>query len=161
MNRFLSMTFRTSLGLILAFITLPLLVVLVASVSPTARIVFSPSLWTTKWYGALMSSRWIDPFLLSVELALIVTVLSGLFGLLAAFAVAYEKWLPSASGTGRDHRKGESQSGRSLLADPVRGLIDGDPGPDQEAIHQERDWHAPYALPWIHSNHADEDPRLP
>lgn len=38
-----------------------------------------------------MSSRWIDPFLLSVELALIVTVLSGLFGLLAAFAVAYEK----------------------------------------------------------------------
>lgn len=85
------MTFRTSLGLILAFITLPLLVVLVASVSPTARIVFEPSLWTTKWYGALMSGRWIDPFLLSVELALIVTVLSGLFGLLAAFAVAYEK----------------------------------------------------------------------
>lgn len=73
------MTFRTSLGLILAFITLPLLVVLVASVSPTARIVFEPSLWTTKWYGALMSGRWIDPFLLSVELALIVTVLSGLF----------------------------------------------------------------------------------
>jgi putative spermidine/putrescine transport system permease protein len=90
-NRFLSITFKTSLALILAFITLPLLVVLVASVSPTARIVFAPSLWTTKWYGALLTSRWIDPFLLSVELALIVTVLSGLFGLLAAFAVAYEK----------------------------------------------------------------------
>jgi len=90
-NRFLSITFKTSLALILAFITLPLLVVLVASVSPTAKIVFAPSLWTTKWYGALLTSRWIDPFLLSVELALIVTVLSGLFGLLAAFAVAYEK----------------------------------------------------------------------
>jgi len=46
------------------------------------------------------------------------------------------------SGTGRDHRKGVSRSGRSLLADPVSGLIDGDPGLDQEAIHQERDWDA-------------------
>jgi len=46
------------------------------------------------------------------------------------------------SGTGRDHREGLSRSGRSLLADPVSGLIDGDPGLDQEAIHQERDWQA-------------------
>ena len=52
------------------------------------------------------------------------------------------RWLPSVSGTGRDHREGESRSGRSLLADPVSGLIDGDPGLDQEAIHQERDWQA-------------------
>ena len=39
------------------------------------------------------------------------------------------------------------RSGRSLLADPVSGLIDGDPGPDQEAIHQEREWDASFGPP--------------
>ena len=48
-------------------------------------------------------------------------------------------------------------SGRSLLADPVSGLIDGDPGPDQEAIHQERDWDASMGLPPTNNDRADAD----
>lgn len=52
------------------------------------------------------------------------------------------RWLPSVSGTGRDHREGKAEAAAACLADPVSGLIDGDPGLDQEAIHQERDWDA-------------------
>jgi putative spermidine/putrescine transport system permease protein len=89
MNLILSMVFRGSLVLILAFIALPLLVVLAASVSPTAAVTFSPAEWTVKWYGALMASRWIDPFLLSLELAAFVALASGVLGFLAAYAVAY------------------------------------------------------------------------
>ena len=39
----------------------------------------------------------------------------------------------------------------------VSGLIDGDPGPDQEAIHQERDWDASMDLPPTNSDRADAD----
>lgn len=52
------------------------------------------------------------------------------------------RWLPSVSGTGRDHREGKAEAAAACLADPVSGLIGGDPGLDQEAIHQERDWDA-------------------
>jgi len=44
-----------------------------------------------------------------------------------------------------------------LLADPVTGLIDGDPGPDQEAIHQERDCGASIDLPPASKDRADAD----
>ncbi|CUX66884.1 conserved hypothetical protein [Agrobacterium genomosp. 5 str. CFBP 6626] len=37
-------------------------------------------------------------------------------------------------------------SGGSLLADPDSGLIDGDPGLVQDAIHKERDWFASAAI---------------
>lgn len=49
---------------------------------------------------------------------------------------------PTVSGPGRDHRAGQSPSGRSLLADPS-GLIVEVPGPDQDAIPGEREWVAP------------------
>ncbi|QCL98358.1 hypothetical protein CFBP7129_29550 (plasmid) [Agrobacterium tumefaciens] len=42
------------------------------------------------------------------------------------------RWLPSVSGTGRDHREGAAAAAAAWLTDPVSGLIDGDPGPDQE-----------------------------
>ena len=91
MNRVLSILFQLSLLLILAFIALPLVVVFAASVSPTATISFNPTEWTMKWFGELTSRRWLDPFLLSVKLAAIVTFFSGVLGLLAAYAVAYRK----------------------------------------------------------------------
>jgi hypothetical protein len=49
----------------------------------------------------------------------------------------------------------QSRRGRSLLADPVSGLIDGDPGLDQEAIHQARDWDASMDLPPTNNDRAD------
>ncbi|MCJ8521149.1 putative spermidine/putrescine transport system permease protein [Pseudorhizobium tarimense] len=91
MDRLLSFAFQLSLFLILAFIALPILVVLAASVSPTTTITFNPSEWTFQWFTALTASRWLDPFLLSIKLAAIVTALSGLLGFLAAYAVAYQK----------------------------------------------------------------------
>jgi putative spermidine/putrescine transport system permease protein len=91
MDRILSIFFQLSLFLILAFIALPILVVFAASMSPTASITFDPSQWTLKWFAELTASRWLDPFVLSVKLATIVTVVSGMLGLLAAYAVAYRK----------------------------------------------------------------------
>ncbi|NTI78826.1 hypothetical protein G6L79_33220 [Agrobacterium rhizogenes] len=55
------------------------------------------------------------------------------------------RWLPSVSGTGRDHREGEAER-RQLASRPRSGLIVGDPGPDQEAIHQERNGTSPMDL---------------
>ncbi|MCO6181027.1 ABC transporter permease [Ciceribacter sp. RN22] len=91
MNRLLTSLFRISLAGILAFITLPLVVVVAASFSPTSAVTFRPDEWTLKWYAALADSRWLDPFLLSVELAAIVSLASGLLGLLGAYSVAYVK----------------------------------------------------------------------
>ncbi|APO68841.1 spermidine/putrescine ABC transporter permease protein [Rhizobium gallicum] len=91
MNRLLTILFRASLIAILAFITLPLLVVVAASFSPTSAVTFWPGDWTFQWYPALLESRWLDPFLLSAELAIIVSFVSGLLGVLAAYSVAYQK----------------------------------------------------------------------
>ena len=52
------------------------------------------------------------------------------------------RWRLKRTGDGRDHREGECRSGGSLLADPDRGLIDGDPELVQDAIDKERDWFA-------------------
>lgn len=91
MNVLLAVLFRVSLGLILAFITLPLLVVVAASISPTSTVTFVPSQWTLRWYGDLWASRWLAPFLLSASLAAVVALISGILGGLAAYVVAYEK----------------------------------------------------------------------
>lgn len=91
MNRFLAIAYRGSLALVLAFIALPLLVVVAASISPTSTVTFSPAEWTGKWYGELWSRRWLDPFLLSAEIAAFVALASGILGFLAAYAVAYGK----------------------------------------------------------------------
>ncbi|WP_087002120.1 ABC transporter permease [Rhizobium sullae] len=91
MNRLLTILFRVSLIAILAFITVPLLVVVAASFSPTSTVTFWPGDWTFQWYTALLESRWLDPFLLSAGLAIIVSLASGLLGVLAAYSVAYQK----------------------------------------------------------------------
>lgn len=91
MTLFLNIAFRVSLVLILAFITLPLLVVFAASFSQTSVIELNPMNWTLQWYGALTQAKWLDPFLLSVKLALVSAVLSGILGLLAAYAIVYER----------------------------------------------------------------------
>lgn len=91
MNQVVSGLFWVSLFLVLTFITLPLLVVIAASVSPTAVVSLRPWEWTVQWYGDLWTARWLDPFLLSAQLAVIVSIASGILGLMAAYVVAYEK----------------------------------------------------------------------
>lgn len=91
MNRFLSGLFWLSLCLILAFITLPLLVVVAASVSPSSTVTFAPGDWTLTWYSAVWTAKWLNPFVLSLKIAVIVSLVSGVLGALGAYAVAYEK----------------------------------------------------------------------
>lgn len=87
----LSYLYWAFLAAILAFIALPMAVVLAASVSPTSRVTFEFWTWTFDWFTQLWSPKWIDPFLLSAKLATIVAVLTGLLATLGAYAVAYEK----------------------------------------------------------------------
>ncbi|MBB3464487.1 ABC transporter permease [Rhizobium sp. BK377] len=91
MTKVIAISFWAALILVLAFIALPLLVVVAASLSPTAAVTFRPWEWTLVWYGGLFEERWVRPFLLSVEIAVIVAAISGALGTLAAFALVYER----------------------------------------------------------------------
>jgi putative spermidine/putrescine transport system permease protein len=91
MNRFSSVLFWVALAAVLSFITLPLLVVVAASLSPTAEITFRPWEWTARWYGEVAVQRWLQPFWLSVKIATVVSAISGVLGMLAAYFVAHEK----------------------------------------------------------------------
>jgi putative spermidine/putrescine transport system permease protein len=91
MNRICSLAYRLTLFAILLFIALPILVVVIASVSPTASVTLQPWEWTLAWYAKLWVARWIDPFYLSVKVAALVALLSGALGFLAAYAVAHER----------------------------------------------------------------------
>jgi putative spermidine/putrescine transport system permease protein len=96
MNRLISFSFWFALVFVLAFITLPLLVVVAASLSPTADVTFRPSAWTLRWYQDLISQRWLAPFALSVKIAIAVSLISGIIGTLAAYIVAFER-IPGGS----------------------------------------------------------------
>ncbi|WDZ81658.1 ABC transporter permease (plasmid) [Ensifer adhaerens] len=91
MNRLISILYWISLGAVLCFITLPLIVVVAASLSPTSAVTLQPWEWTGRWYADLWSSRWLDPFLASVKIATVVAAISGVLGLFAAYAVVYER----------------------------------------------------------------------
>ena len=55
------------------------------------------------------------------------------------------RWLLKGPGTVAITAQSKT-SGGSLLADPDSGLIDGDPGMVQDAIHKERDWSVSAAM---------------
>jgi len=91
MTRTIAFGFWLTLALVLAFITLPLVVVVAASLSPTAAVSFRPWDWTPIWYGGLFDERYVQPFLLSVRIAVLVAAISGVLGTLAALALVYER----------------------------------------------------------------------
>ncbi|MDQ0561879.1 putative spermidine/putrescine transport system permease protein [Rhizobium mesoamericanum] len=95
MNRLISALFWCALIMTLTYITLPLLVVLAASLSPTSDVTFRPWEWTVEWYRDLASVRWLQPFWLSVKIAVIVSVVSGVIGTMAAYFVVFEKFVGS------------------------------------------------------------------
>jgi putative spermidine/putrescine transport system permease protein len=63
MNRALTCAFWLAIALVLTFITLPLAVVVAASLSPSSAVTFLPWEWTFDWYGDLLADRWLQPFL--------------------------------------------------------------------------------------------------
>jgi putative spermidine/putrescine transport system permease protein len=91
MTRIIGFLYWLSLFLVLAFITLPLVVVVAASLSPSSAVTFRPWEWTLAWYTDLFTERWLLPFFLSVKIAAVVAAVSGVLGTLAAYAIVYER----------------------------------------------------------------------
>lgn len=79
----LSITF-----LIAAFLLLPIVFIAALSFGSSQWLIFPPPSWTMKWYQALFNDpRWLDAAWTSFKIALMVTVLSVLIGLVAAFGL--------------------------------------------------------------------------
>ena len=147
MNHVLSIGYRLALCAILLFIALPILVVVVASVSPTSAVSLQPWEWTFAWYGKLWVARWIEPFYLSVKVAAVVAILSGVLGFLAAYAVVYEQMsrprphhaVPAVAAVGAADRQGRGDRAVPVVggALPVARLARADRRPcrPDPAVH--------------------------
>lgn len=70
------------------YLLLPILFIVLLSFGSSRWLIFPPPGWTLQWYREFFSDpEWIGSILTSLKIAAIVTVLSVLFGLLAALAV--------------------------------------------------------------------------
>ncbi len=75
--------------LVLAFLAVPIIVVVPLSFSSSLRMVFPPPGWSMRWYEQLLQSeRWLSAASFSVQVALIAMVLSVVLGLAASLALA-------------------------------------------------------------------------
>ena len=75
-------------GAVLAFLLLPLAIVVPTSFSASAYMEFPPRGFSLQWYRNYLGSRaWIEPTLLSVRVAAITTALATVVGTLAAFGI--------------------------------------------------------------------------
>lgn len=75
--------------LVMAFLVLPLLIVIALSFSPSRFFVFPPTGLSLRWYGELMSApKWRDAALNSLVVGLGASLLSTTLGLLAAWGLS-------------------------------------------------------------------------
>ncbi len=75
-------------GAVLAFLLLPLAIVVPTSFSASAYMEFPPRGLSLQWYRNYFSSRaWVEPTLLSVRVAVVTMALSTVVGTLAAFGL--------------------------------------------------------------------------
>ncbi|GAU85274.1 ABC transporter permease [Bosea sp. BIWAKO-01] len=75
-------------GAMFIFLLAPLIVVVPISFSGDSYMMFPPSSWSTKWYPAIFADgKMVSAFWTSLALAFVVTVLSLLIGLPAAYAL--------------------------------------------------------------------------
>ena len=87
-ERPVSLTLRLLAGVMFAFLLAPLIVVLPISFSGDAYMMFPPTSWSIKWYGAIFAdAKMMAAFRISLLLATVVTVLSLLIALPAAFVL--------------------------------------------------------------------------
>jgi ABC-type spermidine/putrescine transport system permease subunit II len=78
--------FRAGYLSLLAFMLLPLLVVVVTSFSGTGRIAFPPESYSLVWYGEFFDSvRWLDAFTNSIIVGVGTALVATLLGVLGAF----------------------------------------------------------------------------
>lgn len=89
MDTVLRAVYRVSVVAIFAFMLLPIIIVLIASVSPTNVIDIFPSRISFRWFAEVLEPRWMVPLRFSLVLAAVVSVAATVLGLMGAFAVAY------------------------------------------------------------------------
>jgi putative spermidine/putrescine transport system permease protein len=82
-----TLLYRIALGLILTFIAAPIVVVFLASVNETQYLRFPPSGFSTRWWEAALTERWLGPTWFSLRLAAVTAVLSSTLGTLAALGI--------------------------------------------------------------------------
>ena len=77
------------LGLLVGvFLLLPIGLIVALSFGSSRYLQFPPPAWTLKWYAALFDDPgWLASFVTSLEIALVVAVLSTLIGLMASFGL--------------------------------------------------------------------------
>ncbi|MGV1760216.1 ABC transporter permease [Rhizobium sp. A22-96] len=77
-----------------AFLLLPILFIAALSFGSSQWLIFPPPGWTLRWYGELLSDpQWLESAWTSFRIALIVTVLSVLLGLVTSFGLVRGKFL--------------------------------------------------------------------
>lgn len=87
-ERPVSLTLKLLALAMFVFLLAPLLVVLPISFSGDNYMMFPPTTWSTRWYGAIFKdTKMVSAFSASVGLASVVTLLSLLIGLPAAYAL--------------------------------------------------------------------------
>ena len=92
------MAFRALIGLIYAFILLPILVVLVASVSTTNYLTFPPQGFTLKWFAGLVRlDNYVDAFRYSIAIAAAATAISVVLGVWIALVIARARFAGRAA----------------------------------------------------------------
>ncbi len=79
-------------SLILAFLIIPCLIVIPMSFSASQYLEFPPREWSLRWYEAYLgSSEWMAATWMTFKVAFISTILSTVFGTLAAYALSQAK----------------------------------------------------------------------
>ena len=75
--------------LVIAFLTAPILVVVIVSFNDTTQFDLPPLRWSLRWYSTLLESRdWREAFWLSLWVAAAVTIIALLLGVPAGYALA-------------------------------------------------------------------------
>ncbi len=81
-------SFSIAVLLIYAFMFLPILVVILASLNPETYIDLPPTGVSLRWYREALSDEWLPALRLSLSIALVVAVAAATIGGFGAFAIA-------------------------------------------------------------------------
>ncbi|NTF46491.1 ABC transporter permease [Rhizobium rhizogenes] len=77
-----------------AFLLMPILFIAALSFGSSQWLIFPPPGWTLRWYGELLSDpQWLESAWTSFRIAVLVTVLSVLLGLVTSFGLVRGKFL--------------------------------------------------------------------
>lgn len=80
--------------LVIIFLLLPLLIVIIASVTPTAAVTFPPKGFSLKWYANIFNedNHFMDGLLKSLQIGLLATLLDVVLGVTAALSVTRHRF---------------------------------------------------------------------